>query len=224
MKKVIVSFAIILSSFFIFYSNVGASSINININNFDFYNDTFLEFKSKTEEYLSSSDYINYNIYYYQNANYYYACYFNSTMIFSTTGTVEIKNANCTKDFTTFQIERMVTNYFGNIYYYDDYLVSSNYVKTFSDNYVYVYNDFSYEIPSGTTFIYPYDFYLKYQENIIPPDPHKEEKEVLESFYTMSINKLKYLTTAITSNYIYLSIFVVFIFVFVVGLIKRRFI
>ena len=62
--------------------------------------------------------------------------------------------------------------------------------------------------------------YLKVSEI---SDPHKEEKEVLESFYSLCIEKLKYLAEVFVSNYIYLAIIVIFIIIFIFKLINRRF-
>ena len=224
MKKslVITLFLVLSSFFFISIKEVKAEAFyKVNISNFDFYNDNFLEFKRKTEGYLSSTDYTYYNIYYYYNANYYYACYFNSGMGFSTSLVAELKEGYCTKDFTSFLKERVVTYFSGNIYYYPRYIVNSNYYPKFSSSYVYIYNDFSYEMPGGSTFIFPYDFYLKYQENIVPPDPHKSEKQIIANFYTICIDKLGYLGEQIVSNYVYLSMIVVLILVFIIELIRR---
>ena len=224
MKKslVITLFLVLSSFFFISIKEVNAKAYyEVNISNFDFYNDTFLEFKRKTEGYLNSTDYTYYNIYYYHNSNYYSACYFNSGMSFSTSLITELKEGYCTQDFKSFSKERVVSYFSGNIYYYPQYIVNSNYYPKFSLSYVYIYNDFSYEMPGGSKFIFPYDFYLKYQENIVPPDPHKSEKQIIANFYTICIDKLGYLGEQIVSNYVYLSMIVVLILVFIIELIRR---
>lgn len=57
----------------------------------------------------------------------------------------------------------------------------------------------------------------------VPEEPHKEEKQVLESFYILCIEKIKYLGEIFMSNYIYLTTLVVCILMFVFSLIFRRF-
>lgn len=90
----------------------------------------------------------------------------------------------------------------------------------------YNYDDFSYTetFVVGNKLSNLYDVYLKYQEHLGNKELiHKEEIEKLGSFYTIVIEKLDYLVETIASNYIYLSIIVIFILIFVFLLIFRRF-
>ena len=82
------------------------------------------------------------------------------------------------------------------------------------------YGSSSYVINENDNYLPIYDLYLKVSEI---SDPHKEEKEVLESFYSLCIEKLKYLAEVFVSNYIYLAIIVIFIIIFIFKLINRRF-
>ena len=52
-------------------------------------------------------------------------------------------------------------------------------------------------------------------------DSHLKEKEVISSFYTICIEKIKYLGEQIVSNYIYLSMLVILILIFIIELIRR---
>lgn len=52
-------------------------------------------------------------------------------------------------------------------------------------------------------------------------DSHLGEKQIIANFYTICIEKIKYLGDKIVSNYIYLSIIVVLILVFIIELIRR---
>lgn len=96
--------------------------------------------------------------------------------------------------------------------------------------FTYYYNDLIMEFPHITyTFnsqsnneIFPslYSVYSTYGD-IEVPDIHKKEKETLASFYTICIEKIGYLSSQISSNYIYLSMITIFIFIFVIELIRR---
>lgn len=65
-----------------------------------------------------------------------------------------------------------------------------------------------------------YNIYLDYNSQDIK---HKEELSKVENFYSVVIDKLGYLGETLVNNYIYLSIIVIFILIFVFKLIFRRF-
>lgn len=52
---------------------------------------------------------------------------------------------------------------------------------------------------------------------------HQDESNKIKSFYDLCIEKIGYLATVIVGNYIYLSIFAIFILIFIFSLIKRRY-
>lgn len=81
------------------------------------------------------------------------------------------------------------------------------------------YNGKSYLVNSTTKFKTIYDLYLESGGEI--PDPHKSEKQIIANFYTICIDKLGYLGDKIVSNYIYLSMLVIFILIFIIELIRR---
>ena len=85
-----------------------------------------------------------------------------------------------------------------------------------------VYNDIVYPATIDKKIITVYDVYNDLING--PSDnPHQEEIEKVDSFYTLCIDKLSYLVISIVSNYIYLSIFGIFILIMIFELIKRRF-
>lgn len=91
---------------------------------------------------------------------------------------------------------------------------------------IYSYQDFSYteNFVNGEKVSTLYDVYLKYQEHLGNKElVHQEEIDKLSGFYNVVIDKLSYLAEQIVSNYIYLSILVIFILIFVFMLIFRRF-
>lgn len=88
-------------------------------------------------------------------------------------------------------------------------------------NLVYSYNNFTLSFSRGESFLTLFDFYTEYKRNNTPVDPHEEEKEVIANFYTICIEKIKYLGEQIVSNYIYLSMLVILILIFIIELIRR---
>ena len=104
---------------------------------------------------------------------------------------------------------------------FDLYLTSD-----LSSSITYTYNDFevTYNLISGTKVMTLYDIYEEYNSFIGNEEGiHKEELSKIESFYSVVIEKLGYLGEILVSNYIYLSVIVIFILIFVFKLIFRRF-
>lgn len=67
-----------------------------------------------------------------------------------------------------------------------------------------------------------YDIKLEYDKFVGDSTlKHKEEISNISNFYTICIEKIKYLGEQIVSNYIYLSMVVVLILIFVIELIRR---
>ena len=82
-----------------------------------------------------------------------------------------------------------------------------------------VYGDYTYSYEIYKPFPSLYEIYVK--SGAGGPD-HTEEENILLNFYNLVIDRLSYLSTTFASNYVYLSIFVIFILVFVFELIIRR--
>ena len=81
-----------------------------------------------------------------------------------------------------------------------------------------IYNDLTFNVGPNNKYYTLYDIY---NLGINPPDPHESEKQVIANFYTICIDKLGYLGEQIVSNYVYLSMIVVLILVFIIELIRR---
>lgn len=228
MKKVIISFAIVLSSFFIFNFKVKAlSEYSFDIS-FDNINEDFFKVKSLAEDYLTNSDYDNFVIYSINSNIYVYFFNLNDSKIVC-------------KNFAGFAcfINTYVYNYefsstslnlkkIGEINYPqfkepNNFLYSSAKVSMEDVTVTFSYNAFTYKINENDDYLPVYDFYLKYNDIFVPEEPHKEEKQVLESFYILCIEKIKYLAEVFMSNYIYLTTLVICILMFVFSLIVRRF-
>lgn len=81
-----------------------------------------------------------------------------------------------------------------------------------------IYNDLTFNVGPNNKYYTLYDIY---NLGINPPDPHESEKQIIANFYMISINKISLLTERIASNYLYLSMIVVLILVFIIELIRR---
>lgn len=228
MKKVILSFAIVLSSFFIFNFKVKASELSLDIS-FDNINEEFLKVKSSAEELMTQYNKQEFVI---VKKDMYYVYFFDDSF----------ESATCS--ISNSKVSCWIYHSQSKFKYYNDVLSSAG---TSSSNFgSYDYSDFSNILYATFTFILKdssntlnlnyantslqvnnldtiplvYDLYLKSSE---VSDPHKDEKQVLESFYSLCIEKLKYLAEVFVSNYVYLAIIVIFIIIFIFKLINRRF-
>lgn len=95
---------------------------------------------------------------------------------------------------------------------------SSSIVYKINDFSSIIYDDDTYKFKSLYMIKKDYDLFIGNKELV-----HREEENNLKSFYTLCIEKIGYLATVIVGNYIYLSIFAIFILIFIFSLIKRRY-
>lgn len=228
MKKLYIIITLFVSSFFLFNSDVKATTYYSTLD-FSLINDDFFLFKSKVDFYVSDNSNLDGNyVIFYDNGYYAVAYTSSSTHNFSAT--------NSALSFSSFSsyllsLDNGVISSVYNQYYYSFnvipsrgsnlYLLYSNFDIPFSHTIVFSYADSTFNIPSDSL-KFP-SLYGIYEEKFVPVDPHFEEKEKISNFYTLCIEKLSYLVTSIVSNYIYLSIFGIFILIIIFELIKRRF-
>lgn len=228
MKKVILSFAIVLSSFFIFNFKVKAlSEYSFDIS-FDNINDDFFKIKSLAEDYLTNSDYDNFVIYLRDSNFYVYFFNLNDSKIVckSFVGFACFVNTyvyNYELSSTSSNLKKIGESNYPQFNNPNIFLYSSAKVSMEDVTVTFSYNTFTYKINENDDYLPVYDFYLKYNDIFVPEEPHKQEKQVLESFYSLCIEKIKYLGEIFMSNYIYLTTLVVCILMFVFSLIVRRF-
>lgn len=228
MKKVILSFAIVLSSFFIFNFKVKAlSDYSFDIS-FDNINEDFFKIKSLAEDYLTNSDYDNFVIYLRDSNFYVYFFNLNDSKIVckSSGGFACFVNTyvyNYEFSSTSSNLKKIGESNYPQFNDPNNFLYSSAKVSMEDVTVTFSYNTFTYKINENDDYLPVYDFYLKYNDIFVPEEPHKEEKQVLESFYSLCIEKIKYLGEIFMSNYIYLTTLVVCILMFVFSLIVRRF-
>lgn len=238
MKKVILSFAIVLSSFFIFNFKVKAD-INGNFS-FNYIPEDFLAKKKAVDDYIKSNDTYgtNYVIFMrFENSkiDHYEVCIFKGTSssVYYKSNSLNFiaYSRNCSKfenntlgNFTSYTQTSYSIFSSGSYRWYIIY--SSFDLKTSVADYTVTLTaedyskDFAFD---GSNFPTIYDMYVEKNGELVPDNPHKEEQEILESFYSLCIEKLKYLGEVFISNYIYLTTFVVCILMFVFSLIVRRF-
>lgn len=228
MKKVILSFAIVLSSFFIFNFKVKAlSEYSFDIS-FDNINEDFFKVKSLAEDYLTNSDYDNFVIYSINSNIYVYFFNLNDSKIVCKnfvgfTCFINTYVYNYEFSSTSLNLKKIGESNYPQFKEPNNFLYSSAKVSMEDVNVTFSYGTFIYKINENDNYLPLYDFYLKYNDIFVPEEPHKEEKQVLESFYSLCIEKLKYLAEVFVSNYIYLAIIVIFIIIFIFKLINRRF-
>lgn len=237
MKKLYITFTLILSSFFLFNYNVKADTYSFDIidnefNHFteDFYKLRELAISNLNEEfnhyiivYNTKSNKTMLRVYFFNSSSYAKISFSNSQGIrlfiegnykyYYLSGDNLIQQASgsgynsilCRENGTTCTfLDFLDTNF--NLSY------SSNSFLNIS------YNDLLYEISLGVHVPSLYEIYL---DSIESSDPHKQEKEVLSNFYSLIFEKIDLLSNSILSNYIYLTIIVIFILIFLIQLIRR---
>lgn len=241
MKKFLLpSFIFFISLSFCFISKVFADDINLTYSDFSHVTtDDFNNFKSWLDNYLvEHSDYNFYEISWLSDSGGYYWATIGDV---SSTGYYVFNQANRSRfQFYTLYNKRCTASYSnGSVTlnvcsssYYESYLTPP--YTIFSTRFLYSTHPLL--VASGNTTpvsisvdgvnygtynagdIIPqmYDIYLdKYST---PPD----ETPLLTSFFSLTIEKLQFITEYFSSNYIYLSIFAIFILIFFIYLIKRR--
>lgn len=225
-KSLFIALFLVLSSFFfISIKEVEATEISFNIN-FDNINEDFFKVKSSAEDFMAKNNYQEFVI---VKKDLYYVYFFEDNF----------ESVNCNvfdNDFAPY------VYYNQNEYKYNDVLLrtgssSSSFgpydyssfsnilystftfiFKDSSNNLILNYANTSLQVNNLDTIPLVYDLYLKSLE---VSDPHLGEKEVIANFYTICIEKIKYLGEQIVSNYIYLSMLVILILIFIIELIRR---
>lgn len=232
MNKLLVLISLFLSSFFLFSFSVSAATSNIDISEdtYNLINDTFFTVKEEVEEYAKNNNFNtyfityssnSYNVLFYNNTN-------NSNFICSLSS-----DLSCVfyKAFTTgsyrensgLVVGGTTSSLIINSSSYKNYLYSNIGLKIIDSSTSLLnlnYNGRTYEFVGGDTI---YSIYDIYESITLEENPHQEEFNILSNFYNTVIDKLEYISEVFVSNYIYLSILVIFLLIFVFELIFRRF-
>ena len=230
MKKLNIILTLLVSSFFLFSTNVKAdTTIQIIEEEMSYMtNEDFLLLREKTIEYCEEND-MYYYIYFKDSI--FYSHIFDKTRLssydFSTTGTqIAIPNLisghvsyinngvlNVPVTYTKQRPELHATYNYSYALYLDSNIENALYTRT--DVLTINYNEFSYSISNGMEMPTLYDIYLNSQVN---EDP---KAEIISNFYTVVIQKIGLFADLVTNDYIVFSSAVIFIFVALLGLVRR---
>lgn len=240
MKKIYISIIFTISLFFLscFEVKADAFSININSSEFDLLNDEFYQLRESSIEYANQNNkfYIiaydysgNLKSYIFDKTivmNVYVKDFITKDITLSYVGSYDryqIKDGLFKKNSSgvnmTYQLFSS-SGYQGYKFFMDtNYNVATTYNGDDNSPLSIVYGDYIYNYEIYKPFPSLYEIYVKSGAG---GSDHTEEENILLSFYNLVIDRLSYLSTVFASNYVYLSIFVILILVFVFELIIRR--
>ena len=243
MKKLNIVFTLIISSFFLFSGNVKANTYDLTIDDTELAyieNYNFTQIREEAIRYAEEN-----NLYYFiMNSGGHKAYFFDSaddiTNLYYYSGTtlyylfkvnyvssVEYISSSRTFSYNT------TSNTYENYTFHKNSIFS---LKTFVDT---NYPDFifigaetfnltsgscTYSFTNGDKFRTLYDYYLANQNGCAFLGETEEvdpKTEIVTNFYILVIDKIKLLTNYIATDYIILSALVIFIFVAVIGLVRR---
>lgn len=242
-KSLFIALFLVLSSFFfISVKEVEAYEYSFDVD-FSLINDKFFLFKEKVDQFVKEDDskYLDdYFIYYYDRN--YYVIFFNinntsyyDSLWFRSSSSIYLK-FNDKFSYVRYSMNsnnNLIINGSKTYLFTDMYTSFVPLYSTFSIDFMssqcgvhkftFTYNDWSYEYLScDSSFKTLYDLKIIYDQSIKDLTLiHKEEFSNISNFYTICIEKIKYLGEQITSNYIYLSMVVVLILIFIIELIRR---
>ena len=245
MKKFVLAFTILLSSFFFFNSYVKAGEYSFNFDSpiISFYEENFDTLYNTATSFISSDSSLS--------NEFLITCFFKDTShTFNFCALYILNNTNNYSNTCFKSVSSNINVYLPRTKYYSftSDFTSLNYVKDYNGDYTFLqfYSNYSPQVLFYKNFDIPFDgdgsftllngdssYVFKDNNNLLslydiltptaPSDIHLEEIDKLNSFYILCIDKLKYLSEVFLSNYIYLSIIVIFIIIFVFKLIFRRF-
>lgn len=230
---------LLLVSLFIFPKNSYAltTSWEVSDTTFTTYNNDISTLTNYANTYISNNP--SYTTYYIiqNNVDNYYSIFFYSSSLdlkFPSyapnyfnfyTYTVE----ECQYNFSDLSLISCSTNYntangSGNLLYSYNYLFktngNTNIVNGCSYDFTITNNSNSYSFGQSSSCVMPTIEYLNdlwFSTPPIPPDPYP----LLTSFFTITLEKLSVITEFISSNYLYLTPFVIFIIYFVILMFRR---
>lgn len=243
MKKYLFIFILIFSSFFLFSTNIKAATFNFTMSDdysLNLIDSNFFVVKEYADNFLlSNSDYSSYLI---SKRNSDFIVYFFVNNCSYSMNKIETSNSrliiffNCNytskkysnNSFSNFISSSSMYQYFQIIspspykFRYDTFLyfydIGGNKITNGTNNILNIVSDYyTDEVGPGDDILSLYDIYLL---NSSPPDNYP----ILTSFYTLVISKLSLISTSFINNYIFLTIFVIFLLIFLIELIRRHFI
>lgn len=222
MKKLLIIMTLFMSSFFLFSLEDVKADVTFTVDVKSCINDDFFVIRDNIiNTYGSTYDYI----FVYEKTNNRYSLYLfdSSDTVYLQGNSLQIRGADFYTSPLTNVNWRFNLTISSTSFYVDDkkiILDSSMDIFTNGGSFNIYYNDFSYVASKTESFPTYYKIYLDILEI---EAPHNQQLSMLQSFYNIVIEKLGYLGEILVNNYIYLSIIVIFMLIFVFKLIFRRF-
>lgn len=246
MRKVNILLIFTISLFFFSFTSVKAATTIIDKilteEDFGYINEDFLHFRSKAIEYVNN----NYSGYYYVISYDTKNNFYKLGILTEVDDTTKIQLERAGTEYFRYFVKSRIVYYklvndnlveFSNssqyseffylrsVFYFNEYLDSNfdMYTDTMMDHWEKItlkYNDKSFYYSSNIKAPTVYELY-QYFEVGNYFDLHEEEKNILLNYFVVVIDSLKYICNVFTSNYIYLSMIVIIIFVIVVELVRR---
>lgn len=240
MKRICLLFTLIFSLFFFSFSTVNADAFSINIESseFDLLTDEFYQLRDLSIEYANSN-----NKYYIITTNpqgKMVSMMFDKDVViniflreFMNTKEIKIdfvgaynfysiKNDSLSSAGSGYNFSTNISGYGGYRTFFEYLDTNYNVATTFNGDenspLTIISGDYTYTYELYKPFPSLYDIYIKSGQG--KPD-HSSEENLLLKFFNLFIEKILYLSEVFSSNYIFLSIFVIFILMFVIEIIRR---
>ena len=241
MKRVYLILTLFIASFFFVSLNkVSAATYTYEISesNFDYINDEFFKLREKTIEYCEANNLsyiIGYNISYgkllshvFNFTTYNFLNQYDMPRIeFGISANMYYIDNDTLKSYgtlgsyyTSFYNKKDVST-FSYLSFLDTNIESINNTSPYF-TWDFKYQDLTYTLNSGTKIPTLYEIYLDVKgDEPVVSDKFIEEKELMNNFYSTIFTKISDLATSLANNYTFLTIFGIFILIFVLELIRR---
>lgn len=228
MKKsfIFTLFLVLSSFFFISIKEVEAEDITFTCpeDRISLLNEEFYSYREKVINYANENNYYYY-IYYWLYGNEYSVIFFHSDSdSFLADSRYEFSSLNYNiSDIKLLSLSNTtnfsdITNLDSFSFGFNDFTLLDYSFKIFTTYNVNL-------VCNGKTFVFNQNNKLPSLLDFTSSEPvidsHLGEKQIIANFYTICIEKIKYLGDKIVSNYIYLSMLVIFILIFIIELIRR---
>lgn len=226
MKKLFIIMTLFISSFFLFNNKVKADVTIADGDIEKYITEDFLVLRETAINFAKENNY-HYIFVYEPNYTFHYYFYFydkNSTYSYRYLYAPRISIKNyvlyhaSTKD--NFKYNNSSSSYEFN-------MTASIILEVSEDIYIpdsfnITYNDLTYTVNESNKFVTYYDIYCDLN-NIVEENPFEEEIEKVDNFYKIVMEKISYLASEFSNNYILLSIVGIFFIILIFEIVFRRY-
>lgn len=234
MKKLLIAIFVFTSSF-VFLESVDAKEYSYDYSSsLEYINEKFFTIKEHVESTYSSLNKDYYFIFVNNQTNSYFVYYANVDLSVSfldkfygydfipnnPQGGFYLDNYKNYPDYFSSTYSNVSQSFYSTNYY----LLYTNLefkLNNVSDTVKFLNGDIEHVINPNDKFLTVYDLYML-DNNIEVPVNHEKELTILSNFYNLVIEKVKFLCDVIISNYIYLSIIVIFLLFIIFEFLRRR--